>query len=192
MTKPVAHVTRVRWKWLFGVVFVVYGVYALTQRWVFWRWDYDWKLADLAVEPGALLLGAWLVRAALHGTRERLQYGAVTMRMNPVQAQPGVPLELVLNIPSGVAPGEQLQLTLVCQVAEPDSDGVNYAQRWRLQRNVVAEVAPDGVAVKASFDLPATPPEQVPKGQNYEVLTLHASHAGGMDREFALDWRWQG
>ncbi len=189
--KPVSHVTRVRWKWLFGVVFVIYGVYALVHRWIFWQWDSDSKIADLAVEPGALLLGIWLIRAAVQGTRERLSYGAVTVRMNPSPAHPGAPIDLVL-LASGVAAGEFVQLALVCQLAEPDGDDVNYTHRWRMEQDVVAQAEAQGIEIRARFELPATAPAQVETGQNYEVLTLHVSHAGGLDREFSLDWRLNG
>lgn len=188
-SKPVSHVTRVRWKWLFGVVFVAYGACTLVQRWIFWQWDSDWKITDLLIEPGSLLLGAWLIRAAIQGTRERLSYGTVTVQMSPSPARGGMPVEFVLRVPSGLAAGARVQLALVCQFAEPDSDCVNYTQRWRLEQDVAAEPAASGVLVKASFDLPATGKAHIPTGQNYEVLTLHLSHAGGLDREFALDWR---
>lgn len=189
LSKPISHVTRVRWKWLFGILFIAYGAYALVQRWIFWQWDSDWQIVDLLVEPGSVLLGAWLVVAAMRGTRERLNYGSVVIQMNPSPAHGGMPVEFVLRVPSGLAAGEQMQLALVCQCAEPDSDGVNYTQRWRLEQAVAAEMAVRGVVVKASFDLPATATAHIPTGQNYEVLTLHVSHSGGLDREFALDWR---
>jgi len=195
MSASIGHVTRVRWKWLFGIAFVVYGAWALVQRWIFWRWDSDWQIIDLLVEPGSLLLGTWLITAALHGTRERLSYGVVTVQASPRPARPGTALELVVQLPSGIAAGETVQLALVCHLAEPDSDGVNYTQRWRLERDVAAEstgVATEGVMVKASFDLPPTSSEPIATGQNYELLTLHVSHARGLEREFALDWRWQG
>lgn len=195
MSSSIDHVTRVRWKWLFGIAFVVYGAYALVQRWIFWRWDSDWKITDLLVEPGSLLLGTWLIVAALRGTRERLSYGAVTVRTSPCPARPGMAMELVVQLPSGIAAGEVVQLALVRHLAEPDSDGVNYTQRWRLERDVAAESigsAGQGVTVKTSFELPPTPAEQIPTGQNYELLTLHVSHPRGLDREFALDWHWQG
>ncbi len=188
-SKSISHVTRVRWKWLFGVVFVVYGVYALVQRWIFWQWDNDWKITDLALEPAALLLGAWLLRAATQGTRERLSYGAVAVQMSPSPARADTQVELVLRVPSGLAAGEHVQLALVCHFAEPDSDGVNYTQRWRLEQDVATEPVERGVVASTSFDLPATAKEHLPTGQNYEVLTLHLSHPDGLDREFALDWR---
>jgi hypothetical protein len=195
MKSSINRVTRVRWKWLFGVVFVVYGAWALVQRWVFWHWESDWKIADLLVEPGSLLLGTWLTLAAWRGTRERLAYGTVAVDMDPRPARAGAALALAVRVASGIKVGDPVQLTLVCHLAEPDSDGVNYSQRWRLER-VVAAASPgpweQGVTVTTSFDLPATASAERPTGPNYEVLTLHLSHVGGLDREFALDWHWQG
>ncbi len=187
--KSISHVTRVRWQWPFGIAFVAYGVSALVKRWIFWNWGGDWQIVDLAVEPGAVLIGWWLVRAAMLGTRERLKYGAVVGQMSPNPARPEVPFDLVLRVPSGIEPGERLQLALVCQFAEPDSDGVNYTERWRMERAGVAQAGVQGVEVRERFEPPETAAGQFPSGQNYEVVTLHVSHAGGLDREFKLDWR---
>ncbi len=194
MTKPVAHVTRLRWKWLFGVVFLVYGLYAMIQRWVLWRWGGDWNLADLAVEPFALVLGVWLVRAALSGTLARLRYGAVTLRAAPTPVRSGQPIDISLDIASGIAAGDSVELVLVCQLAEPDSDGVNYTERWRLAQTVAAtSTRADGSAIfAATFQMPKTPIESRPTGQNFEVLTLHATHRNGLEREFRLDWHGRG
>jgi hypothetical protein len=185
------HVSRVRWKWIFGVPFFLFGVYSLIKRWLFWQWDADWKIADLLVEPGLVLLGAWLCKAALTGTLERMKYGSVSAQATPAPVRAGQPCSVSVLIPAGMGAGETINLLLECELVVPDDDGAERTRIWQLRQTSVTQAAPgiaSGVVAKALFDMPQSLGDVEAKDGRYETLTLHASSRSGLERELLIAW----
>jgi hypothetical protein len=113
----------------------------------------------------------------------------VTARTRPQVLSGGVSAHVSILVPSGLVVGERVSLLLVCQLVEPIGDERQYSEQWRVQHHGVAELTAEGVVVNANFDLPKTVSDPPLTGENYEMLTLHVRHGGGLDREFVLDWQ---
>ena len=182
------HVSRVRWKWIFGPTLLLYGAYSLVERWIFWRWGADWQIVDLLVEPAAVLLGVWISKEALRGAAERIKYGSVTVKVAPMPVVAGNSCEATVRLSRGMKAGEPLDITLECERLVPDSDGVERQRLWILKERVNAQAGNGvmaGTIAIGRFNVPRSD-SKVEADGSYEQLTLHVDAPGGLKREFVL------